>query len=499
MVESEFQLEYATQSVSLAEAARSVLRSVSRIPSKTATEIEDVADQVGRLLESTPEAAVPKQWIVLQAGLRLLASRLRCVDIAHSGDGDLIVERARSDVLMQELQRCTANGSEDALADVAAVSDLVLGPLSDDSNRLRGALGRLPSPTIYWRAKPRPESFLNTGNDSKPDHPPTPLVRLITDLDHAPLATPQLLRANLLYPVLFRVRGLTWPSEANRLCLDLLTTCPATEYKVSSFAIDRPVHIVDNEYEAEVSGYIKFSSGQSSLFDDLVFAVRAAFENQDGQFREVSVIGHGELRFRIVDDQRHPLMTGNRRLDRHIEGLATEVLRSSPSVRDELGDLLPVLQALTRLLATYAQEAIYKGRSDVVESEFQATVLRDLRNQLGQDVQEHPKQGGGVSDIRVRGVIIELKVERENGNRRRICDKYSPQTTQYAGVEARQVSVLLVLDLTSKECPPGDIRNDILLSPVKTHGTDETPNEFPSFTVVFVVNGNMQSPSFYSQ
>ncbi len=499
MVESEFQLEHAKQSVSLSEAARSVLQSVSRVPSTTATEIKGVAEQITRFLESTPEAAVPNQWTVLQAGLRLLASRLRCVEITHSGDGDLIVERTRSDVLMQELRRCTANGSGDAFADVAAVSDVILGPLSDDSDRLRSALGQLPLPTIYWRAKPQRELFPDETNHFRSDHPPAPLVRLITFLDHAPLVTPQLLRANLLYPVLFRVRGLTWPSEAKRLWLDLLTTCPASEYVVSDFAIDRPVHIVDNEYEAEVSGYVKFPSGQSSLFDDLVFAVRAAFENQDGEFREVSVIGHGELRFRIVDDQRHPLMTGNRRLDRHIEDLATEVLRSSPLVRDELGDLLPVLQALTRLLATYAQEAIYKGRSDVVESEFQATVLRDLRNQLGQDVQEHPKQGGGVSDIRFRGVIIELKVERENGNRKRICDKYSPQTTQYAGVEARQVSVLLVLDLTSKECPPGDIRNDILLSRVKTHGADETPNGFPSYTVVFVVNGNMQSPSFYSQ
>ena len=82
-----------------------------------------------------------------------------------------------------------------------------------------------------------------------------------------------------------------------------------------------------------------------------------------------------------------------------------------------------MLQAITGLLATYAQEAVYKGRSDVSESEFHTIVLRDLRNRLGQDVQEHPKQAGGLTDIRYRGVIVELKVEKKNGDRKHILEE----------------------------------------------------------------------------
>ena len=213
----------------------------------------------------------------------------------------------------------------------------------------------------------------------------------------------------------------------------------------------------------------------------------------------IPVIGHHELRLRIVDEDRYPLMTGNRRLDRHIEELVTKLLSDCPNIRDELNDLLGMLQALTRLLATYAQEAIYKGLSDVSESEFQATVLRDLRNVLGQDVQEHPSQAGGIPDIRYRGVIVELKVEKENGDRRYISKKYTAQAAQYAGVEARQVSILLVLDLTTKDKPPGDIRNDIILTDVETHGGDDRAKEFPSKGVVFMINGNIKNPSTYSQ
>ena len=170
-----------------------------------------------------------------------------------------------------------------------------------------------------------------------------------------------------------------------------------------------------------------------------------------------------------------------------------------PTAQRELDDLLPLLHALSRVCATYAQEAAYKGRNDVSEKEFQKAVLHDLRIRLvASDVQEHPKQAGGIPDIKYRGVIVELKVEDEDGDRDRLANKYTGQPAQYAGVEARQVSVLLVLDLTEKINPPGDIRNDILLVDVATHGAGDT-SRFPSKAFIFVVNGNTRSPSSYSR
>jgi hypothetical protein len=332
-----------------------------------------------------------------------------------------------------------------------------------------------------------------------PEAAPSPMLRVIVFLDHAPVASPQLLKANILYPLVFRVRGLACPKDAIRLRLDLLTTCPQSEFSVSEFTLDPPQCIENDEYLGELAGHIKFNSEQSTLLEDLVFTVRGAFETSGGSFMEVPVIGHNELRLRIGSEDRYPFLTGNRILDRHIEELVTKLLSDCPKVRDELRELLDILQALTRLLTTYAQEAIYKGRRDVTESEFQATVLRDLRFLLGQEVQEHPKQAGGIPDVRYRGVIVELKVEKENGDREHISKKYAAQSVQYTGVEARQVSILLVLDLTSKDKPPGDIRNDILLTAVETHGGNDGTKKFPSKTFVFVINGNMKSPSTYSQ
>lgn len=496
MRESELQVEHALDSVALIHDLRTVLSSATKGRAKWSQEAASLVDRINKIIEHTPNTYVPTEWHIMVAGLRVLASQIACLTIAQSGEGDLLVERARYEVLVRELQRLVSSDCLALPCCIDSTRQSLLRTGQCDSDALRTFLLSIPLPTLYWHSR---ESRIPYRDGAKePEAAPGPMLRVIVFLDHAPIASPQLLKSDILYPLVFRVRGHIWPDEAIRLRLDLLTTCPQSEFSVSEFALDPPRFIENDEYQGELAGQIKFNAGQSSLLDDLVFTVRSAFETYDGDFMEIPVIGHNELRLRVTNEDRYPLMTGNRRLDRHIAELVAKLLSDCPRVHDELPDLLEMLQALTRLLATYAQEAIYKGRSSVPEREFQATVLRDLRNMLGQDVQEHPSQAGGITDIRYRGVIVELKVETENGDRKHISKKYTAQSVQYAGIEARQVSILLVLDLTSKDKPPGDIRNDIILTDVETHGGDDGIKEFPSKAFVFVINGNMKNPSTYS-
>ena len=487
------ELDHACESASVILDVRETLKTKPG----DADALERLRTRIGELCRQTPDNYLPNAWRVMNAGLSVVSSQAKSVAIAHGAHGDLVSEQARTQVLLGEF-RTELNREMLLLSGALEEARRELsGTTAPSADKIRDFLLQVPLPTIYFKA--REQRFPVRERAQPQDDAPAPLVCAIAFLDHAPLVTPQLVKVDLLYPLAFRLKGLTWPDKAARLRVDLLTTCPGSEFSVSEFVLDRPETITDFEYEGEVSGQIKFNSAQSSLLEDLVFVVRAAFELPDGVFQEIPVIGHHELRLRVTSQQNHPLMSGNRRLDRHVEELLTKLLEECPSVRDELDDLLPMLQALTSLLATYAQEAVYKGRSDVSEAEFQTAVLRDLRNQLGQDVQEHPSQAGGITDIRFRGVIVELKVEDQKGDRQHICQKYTAQSAQYAGVEARQVSVLLVLDLTAKDKPPGDIRNDILLTDVETHGSDSGLPPFPSKAFVFVVNGNMKSPSDYSK
>lgn len=430
----------------------------------------------------------------MEAGLRVLVSDVKCTLIAQGLEGTLTEERERHNTLLRDFHQYVSRLPEPIGA--PDVAQILTQPGRYELRLLRDYLRSLPLPAIYFRSIERTFPF-NDNAVQVPDFS-DPLIRIIAFIDDDPIASPQLVRPSLLYCLVFRVRGVPWPVDAVRLHLSFLTTCPTSEYSVSDFVIEKPTPNKDREYQAEAVGQIKFTTAQSTVFHDLVFTVRGAFERTDGELNEVQLIGHHELRFHVVSEQSHPFMVGNKHLDHHIHELLAKLKNESPNIKDELPDLLRVLQALAKLHATYAQEAAWKGRCDVSEAEFQKVVLRDLRFQLGQDVQEHPKQAGGFTDVRFRGVVIELKVERENGDRCYLGKRYSEQATQYSGVEARQVSIILVLDLTEKVHPPSDLRNDILVIDVPTHGGEDDAKMYPSKTILFAINGNMRSPSSYS-
>ena len=488
----ELEFDYACDSASTIIDIRNALKTKC-----DASDLAKLAIRVDEICKQTPEKYLPSSWRVAKVALQVLACHAICVEVAKGADGNIVSEQAKLNVLIGEFRSELTSGLFIHSSLLEKIHQDLNSSTDQAVDSIHHFLSHTPLPTLYLTLKDEPFPALE--QDEIQHIQPVPLVYVIAFLDHAPLATPQYVKSKLLYSIIFKIRGVVWPEDAKSLRLDLLTTCPSNEYSVSEFLLEHKTPTDNIEFKGEVSGHIKFNSAQSSLLDNLIFGVRAAFEMLNGDFQEVPVIGHHELRLRVTDQQQHPLMSWNSRLDQHVEHILTQLLQICPNVKDELEDLFPVLQALTSLLATYAQEAIYKGRSNVRESEFQSTVLRDLRFKLGQDVQEHPRQAGGITDIKYRGVIVELKVETKDGNRDHICRKYSMQSTQYAGVEARQVSVVLVLDLSSKDNPPGDIRNDILLTDVKTHGTSSDSTTYPSKAFVFVVNGNMKSPSEYSR
>ena len=458
----------------------------------------DMIERIEDIVRRTLPGMAPKEWELTAAGLRVLANQEDCLRIAQAGGGNLLEERARGEIFTQEFRRRLSTELFSPPRGLGKARQALLESANCDPAILCTLLKSIPLPTLYWGAEqPRP----SLGELSEePASRQNPMVRAIVFLDQEPVASPQFLNQGVLYRLTFRLQGLGWPDNAVRLRLNLNTTCPPEVYAVPNFAMDKPTDIVDGQFEGEVTGHISFQSKQSNLLDDLVFTVHAAFETEEQHLMEIPVIGHNELRVKIVDTPNWVPTAEKTPLDQRIVELIETLIAEHPSVQQELPDLFPVLQALGRISAVYAQEAAFKGRSDVSEREFQQRVVHDLRMRLDpSEVQEHSQQAGGITDIRFRGVIVELKVEDENGERSYLAQKYSRQVTQYAGIEAKQVSVLLILDLTEKVNPPGDIKNDIFLSDVITHGARAVPQEFPSKVFVFVVNGNTRNPSSYSR
>lgn len=489
-------LEHASNSLAFVRDARTTLAVQIDNERESLQAITTLLRRIEQTLKYTPRQYTPPEWDVMTAGLRVLANQLSCLVIAQNGDGDLLTERAKAEILTGKLRGLLTQDSLALPDHVDPIRRLLLESDECDLTALRKLLSLIPLPTLYWYEGESTVPHLETRNGR--GAAPSPMLRVIVFLDDTPIASPQMLSPNVLYSMIFKVRGLIWPEAASRLRIQLLTTCPPSEFSVSTFVMEKPQCTESGEYEADLPGNIRFNSGQSSLLSDLVFAVHAAFETSDEDFTEIPLIGHNELRLRVFSGSGNSLMAGTHPMDRHLFELLTELNLEYPKIVGEMPALLEMLRVLTRLHAAYAQEAIFKGRNDVSEREFNETVLRDLRVHLGPDVEAHPAQGGGVTDIRYRGVIVELKVERENGDRAHISKKYTRQAVQYASADARQVSVLLVLDLTAKVRPPSDIRNDILLTDVITHGGDGASKKFPSKAFILVINGNTTDPSAYS-
>lgn len=492
------ELRRASESVKLFHEIRGLLKKAAKGIPDSPEEVGSIVNRIDEISADAPDSCANEEWRVMAAGLRVLGSQANCLAIAQGGQGDLLQEQARLGILIGDWKRKVLSDSLVLSDHVDSMREELLRTGELASERLCSFLLAIPLPTMFRKKEEEKALYQRPQNGvDQPTLPP--LVRIIAFLDGIPFASPKHVKPGERYSLSFQARGLEWPKEAVRFRLDMLTTCPESEYVISEFTLDPPEQSADGEYQGEIPGIIKFNSGQSDVFYDTVFAVHGVFETADGNIIEAPVIGVHDLRFKVLDDGKWPKGRGNGPQDKHILELVTQLCEDCPIVREELADLWSMLDALTNLLAIYAQEAIFKGTSDVSEREFHATVLHDLRRMLGQEVQEHTSQAGGVTDIRFRGVIVELKVEKRNGDREYIVTKYTAQPTQYASVEARQVSILLVLDLTTKEKPPGDIRNDIILTDVETHGGDDSVKKYPSKAFVFVINGNMKSPSDYSR
>ena len=469
--------------------------------------IKEMEDHLAKTLESTASNI----WQVVIISLRIFVEYLKYRDIVKGQHGNILEEKEKIAFLYGELKFYISNLKEYQINNKESTQEI----LKQDSNSINAEtvkellefIKTLPLPSTYWKNR---NNYCQDLRDNFPDNAiksleedkkqlPSPIVRLIAFIDNAPLVTPQQLEPQLTYSLKFKIKGITWHSDSEELHINLVTTCPQEDYSVSNFVLQKPDNLYSNEYEGEIKGQINFKSAQSLFSEEISFVVGCAFKLSDNTFNEIPVIGHNQIQFRIVERGKWGLFSGYHRLDSHIVNLLHNLLNENPSVRCELTELIQILESLTCLLGTYAQGAVFKKSKSITEAEFQSKVLQDLRFRLGQDVEEHPSQAGGNTDIRYRGVIVELKVEKSNGKREHICEKYTKQPTQYAGAEARQVSVLLVLDLTEKKNPTGDIRNDILLVDVPTHGGEDDTKQYQSKAFVFVVNGNIKSPSDYSK
>jgi len=325
------------------------------------------------------------------------------------------------------------------------------------------------------------------------------VIKIVFDFEHRPWRTPQLLRANTLYDFTARITIPKFPKNSDHLIVDYVSTLAPEDYYITPLKICRSSANDVTEFEAK--GNAKFRSAQSLLSTPINVLVRAIFlSSTDEAFRlPASIVGYRHLPVKISDPSRSWLLSKYASIDARCAEVIEEIDSSCPNLSPQhLEDFIELLGAVTNHMGRNLQRPIYKEGALLNEAEFQTRVLEDLRMQLGEEVQEAPRQGGGPLDIRYRSITLELKVENTTKDRDKIVKKYIGQPTQYSSASGSQVGIVCVLDQTKKEEPPASPQNNIIVATPSIHGFDREAVPYPTKMIFVIIDGNLRLPSDYS-
>jgi hypothetical protein len=322
--------------------------------------------------------------------------------------------------------------------------------------------------------------------------PEVSVAFLSFSLQDGDFADPQTIEPELLHDLSVEVRVSRWPQGAEELVLDAVSAEPPDVYSLPRFSFQRPDG--DPPYTLRKSGRMLLRVPQALAARPLEFAYRAWFSPESCGARLV-VEGQRHLRVQSYDPERNPI-SGYAEVDQRLIAIRREA-RMHPGVRDKpLGSFLTILAALGGIAGQALQDGLFHGKW--TESRFHRDMLRRLRDrkEIGSELEEHPRAGGGLTDLSFQRIRIELKVEPNQYVSTEEAGRFLGQTSQYVVGSDSRFGVLCLLDCSPKTGAPASVANDIALQTVLPPGS---AGGVPLFIGVVIVRGNLATPSDLSK
>ncbi len=325
------------------------------------------------------------------------------------------------------------------------------------------------------------------------------VIKVVFDFEHRPWRTPQLLCANTLYDFAARITIPQFPKICDHLQIDYVSTLAPADYHITPLNICRSS--ANDVTEFKLQGHAEFRAVQSLLSAPINVLVRAVFLSSTDEAIRIpaTIVGYRHLPVKVSDPSRTWLLSKYRSIDARCAEVVEEIIGSCPNLSPQhLDDFIELLGAVTNHMGRNLQRPLYKQGALINEAEFQTRMLEDLRIQLGEEVQEATRQGGGPLDIRYRSVTLELKVEDTTKDRQRIVKKYVSQPTQYSSASGSQLGIVCVLDQTYKNEPPASPQNNLIVTTPPVHGFEDSASPYPTKMIFVIIDGNLRSPSDYT-
>lgn len=445
----------------------------------------DAIDEVAPYYERTATGAAYTAFAeLLRIGALLVQWRAGVLSGEADADRFLRAARERHRIWKGEGPSTDAavgvHGAADGISAVTEIADV--GPML-------AAFASVPLPIGIYVSERRRLSTESSDEEEKQPPPPQLAVAFLKfSIDGQPAAETHFLTPGETHDLELEVRVSRWPDGADALELRPLTIEAAGAYEFPVFTLGRPSG--KPPFVLHGRGRAMIKAPQALNARPFEFRYAASFRPAAVE-QPVATLGQRTLRIESIDLKVNSL-TGYPGLDARIIEIR-DALRSRFNIPpDDLGAALKLVTALSAYMGRVLQDnEIAEVRS---EKQFQALVRAELRRRpdIGAALSEHPRAAGGITDLSLHAVPLELKVEAQQRLGLSDCSRYVAQTTSYAVGNGKRIGVLCVLDCGPKaQAPaPADDCVGILLDEASGATT-------PIITVL--MQANLATPSALSR
>jgi hypothetical protein len=399
--------------------------------------------------------------------------------------------RLRADAVTEQL---VGFGDDDPIASVIrAVAAEVSGgdPVAD----VAGNLAAIAVPPLFVRGRRTWSGLVHTPEPAPP--PSEPAVALFS-VDGVLMTGPAVLSHELVYELTVDAWPGAWPEWATTLELNFIGDLRPSDIELPAFTWTKEDM---DEDRVGGSGTLQLRFRLAANAAAPRFRVAMRWRGVDGEgipiTEDLDVAGHRELRFRPFDSSRDQL-TDYPVVDERLLELY-ERFRSLGVDEAQLQAFCRLFTATCRIALRFTWDKRFKRGTRVTEKKFHDELFEALlaEPELEGRLERGNALGLGYLDVRHDGVTSELKVERKTAVTQESATKYMGQPTQYAAADGKRLSILCILDMTTKATPVGSPENYVFPLQPALHGLEDP--RYPSAVAVLVVNANLPVPSSWSR
>ena len=487
--------EFVDMILTSANAWEALMAPISDDPDLTADKLDKLADTLQRAEGNTYASTV--QRTILAESWRVAALLLRydaCIRRSDSAADRLLAAARRQIDVIDAKRRATPHVQfRPALREFASLATRIQSP--QDVTHACSVLAKAVAPIQFVGRLMLPTFRSERSGHSQPDE--SVLAVCIAGLRGSPVTDVLVVRSDEFYTLEITVWLSSWPVWAEKCIVEPISLLSQTSLALPRYEFSR------RDAHQQADGLL-FQSAQplhclvqQPVKDPAIDCPLLVRLMGDDKEETVEVAGYRRLRLRPFDPSRD-MPTEHEQTDQRLL-IMFDGLSGPQYDTEDVRAFCRLFGACVRAGQSIMFEKTFQKGTRVTEAQFHDELEKRLRTdrELCGRLTRRDAVAGGFDDLLHDDVIAELKVERNKPVTVETSVQYIGQPTQYGVGRGSQLSVLIVLDHSPKEVPPGVLENYIGWVQPRLHGLDDAA--YPSRVGVLIINTNLPVPSAWSR